>query len=229
MRAAAPPPQERTVLGSGLRGAPSKSERRAALELKREASTTCGRGAASGRRRPRRNAAAVAARLQPDDCRRALAYLAAFRCPARWCRYPPLFADMTGAARFPSGARPDASGGRLGRPASAGRPSTGARGVVPLPSSRQGGTPHVCLCLSFRGVLRGTGVLYMPGLLVSYWPLAAAFPGSRPRHTAYACCFCHYARSARRFASITAPPFSFGCLRALCRLTPRCAPSSTYW
>ena len=87
---------------------------------------------------------------------------------AGFARRPPPFGRyMTGAARFPSGMRPDASGGRLGRPASAGQPSTGARGVVPLPSSRQARTPHVFLCLSFRGVLRGAGVLYIPGWLAS--------------------------------------------------------------
>ena len=96
-------------------------------------------------------------------------------------RYPPPFADMTGAARFPRGARPDASGGRLGRPAPAGRPSTRARGVVPLPSSRQGGTPYLVSRSSFREVLRGTGVSYFC-LLVPYRPLAPnSFPKKRAR------------------------------------------------
>ena len=83
---------------------------------------------------------------------------------AGFARRPPPFGRyMTGAARFPSEMRPDASGGRLGRPASAGQPSTGARGVVPLPSSRQARTPYPFFRSSFREVLRGTGVLYMPG------------------------------------------------------------------
>ena len=91
-------------------------------------------------------------------------------------RYPPLFADVTGAARFPSGARPDASGGRLGRPASAGRPSTGARGVVPLPPCicRRGRRTSAYVFL-FEGCCAGR-VFYIClvfGLLVS---LQAASP-----------------------------------------------------
>ena len=101
---------------------------------------------------------------------------------AGFARRPPPFGRyMTGAARFPSGMRPDASGGRLGRPASAGRPSTRARGVVPLPSSRQGGTPYLVSRSSFREVLRGTGVSYFC-LLVPYRPLAPnSFPKKRAR------------------------------------------------
>ena len=98
-------------------------------------------------------------------------------------RPPPLGRYMTGAARFPSGMRPDASGGRLGRPASAGQPSTGARGVVPLPSSRQARTPYLFSRSSFREVLRGTGVLCMPGLGFASVLQVASWGISRKRET----------------------------------------------
>ena len=133
------------------------------------------------------------------ECRGGLCACAAWRlrrgryylsnaADAGFARRPPPFGRyMTGAARFPSGMRPDASGGRLGRPASAGRPSTGARGVVPLPSSRQARTPYLVSRSSFREVLRGTGVLYMPGFRLASVLQAASpgalmliFPGSGP-------------------------------------------------
>ena len=113
------------------------------------------------------------------ECRGGLCACAAWRlrrgryylsnaADAGFARRPPPFGRyMTGAARFPSGVRPDASGGRLGRPAPAGQPSTGAREVVPLPSSPQARTPYLFSRSSFREVLRGTGVSYMPGFLAS--------------------------------------------------------------
>ena len=111
---------------------------------------------------------------------------------AGFARRPPPFGRyMTDAARFPSGMRPDASGGRLGRPASAGEPSTGARGVVPLPSSRQARTPYLVSRSSFRGVSRGTGVLYLPGfasILQAASPNTLNFPKSA-WNAASACCF----------------------------------------
>ena len=96
---------------------------------------------------------------------------------AGFARRPPPFGRyMTGAARFPSGMRPDASGGRLGRPASAGQPSTGARGVVPLPPCicRRGRRTSAYVFL-FEGCCAGR-VFYIClvfGLLVS---LQAASP-----------------------------------------------------
>ena len=171
------------------------------------------------------------------ECRGGLCACAAWRlrrgryylsnaADAGFARRPPPFGRyMTGAARFPSGMRPDASGGRLGRPASAGQPSTGARGVVPLPSSRQARTPYLVSRSSFREVLRGTGVLYMPGfrlasvLLVLAWAhyyFLESSPETRCLPAA-----CHYARSARSFASITAPPTNFDCSQAPCRESHR--------
>ena len=107
---------------------------------------------------------------------------------AGFARRPPPFGRyMTDAARFPSGMRPDASGGRLGRPASAGEPSTGARGVVPLPSSPQARTLYLLSRSSFREVLRGTGVSYawLASVLQAASPGTLIFPGSA--HSA--CCF----------------------------------------
>ena len=111
---------------------------------------------------------------------------------AGFARRPPPFGRyMTGAARFPGGMRPDASGERLGRPASAGEPSTGARGVVPLPFSRQARTPYLFSRSSFREVLRGTGVLHMPGLASV---LQVTLANLRIRKSGLdaqpACCFC---------------------------------------
>ncbi len=57
-----------------------------------------------------------------------------------------------------------------------------ARGC-PCASSRQARTPHVCLCPSFRGVLRGTGVLYMPGYRLASVLQAASWRISRKRET----------------------------------------------
>ena len=103
---------------------------------------------------------------------------------AGFARRPPPFGRyMTGAARFPGGMRPDASGERLGRPASAGEPSTGARGVVPLPFSRQARTPYLFSRSTFREVLRGTGVLYMPGSRLASALQAASWRISRKRET----------------------------------------------
>ena len=84
-------------------------------------------------------------------------------------RPPPLGRYMTGAARFPSGMRPDASGGRLGRPASAGQPSTGARGVVPLPPCIcSGDAAHLLMSFLSGGVARdGCFICLVFGLLVS--------------------------------------------------------------
>ena len=123
--------------------------------FEREASTTCGRGAASGRRRPRQNAAAVCGACAAWRLRRGRYYLSN-AADAGFARRPPFWPlyDGRGAvSKWDAARRP---GGR-GRPASAG-PSTGARGLSPCPMHLQRGRRAVrYVFFSFR-MLRGTGV-----------------------------------------------------------------------
>ena len=122
------------------------------------------------------------------ECRGGLCACAAWRlrrgryylsnaADAGFARRPPPFGRyMTGAARFPSGMRPDASGGRLGRPASAGQPSTGARGVVPLPPCIcSGDAAHLLMSFLSGGVARDGCFIYV---WFSASVLQAASPGA---------------------------------------------------
>ena len=121
------------------------------------------------------------------ECRGGLCACAAWRlrrgryylsnaADAGFARRPPPFGRyMTGAARFPGGMRPDASGGRLGRPASAGEPSTRARGGVFSPLHGRRGRRTSAYVFLFEGCCAGR-VFYIClvfGLLVS---LQAASP-----------------------------------------------------